>query len=94
MAVRTRVGPCFFRVTDREFCQSLSCLSLVAVPFASARGQEAATSLSGPSVVPDGSSSALAGWHTLGPATWRADQAEIVGKGTGGSGWLVLDHSF
>jgi hypothetical protein len=94
VAVRTRVGPCFFRVTDRGFCQSVLSLSLVAIPLASGRGQEAATSLSGPSFVPDGGSSTLAGWHSLGPAAWRADQGEIVGKGTDGSGWLVLDHSF
>jgi hypothetical protein len=68
--------------------------SLAAIPLASGRGQEVATSLSGPSFVPDGSSSTLAGWHTLGPAAWRADLGEIVGKGTGGSGWLRLDHSF
>jgi hypothetical protein len=43
---------------------------------------------------PHGGSSTLAGWHSLGPAAWRADQGEIVGKGTDGSGWLVLDHSF
>jgi hypothetical protein len=75
---------------------SVSALSLspVAVPLASGRGQEAATSLSGPSFVPDGGSSTLAGWHSLGPAAWRADQGEIVGKGTGGSGWLVLITRF
>lgn len=73
---------------------SVLSLSLIAIPLASGRGQEAATSLSGPSFVPDGGSSTLSGWHTLGQAVWRADQGEIVGKGRGGSGWLVLDHSF
>jgi 3-keto-disaccharide hydrolase/FG-GAP-like repeat/FG-GAP repeat len=59
-----------------------------------------ASSLSGPSFVPDASSpdgfkaSTLAGWQRLGHADWRAEQGEIVGKGTGGSGWLVLDHSY
>ena len=69
-------------------------LCLNAIPLASGRSQEAATSLSGPSFVPDGGSSTLSGWHTLGQAVWRADQGEIVGKGTGGSGILTAPQFF
>src|SRR5208283_4197392 len=51
----------------------------------------------GPSFRPDYSfkGSALAGWHTLGDATWRAENGEITGapKQPGG-GWLVLDRSY
>ena len=52
--------------------------------------------LSGPSFVPDAkfTGSHLAGWHTLGPAEWSAENGEIVGKGTAGSGWLVLDRGY
>jgi hypothetical protein len=50
----------------------------------------------GPSFRPDVTfkGSALAGWHTLGAATWRAENGEIVAtpKQPGG-GWLVLDKS-
>ncbi len=69
-------------------------LALVAITSARTRGQEQAPTMSGPSFIPDGRASTLAGWHTLGQASWRADQGEIVGKGTNGSGWLVLDRSF
>jgi hypothetical protein len=74
---------------SRSLSVSVLSLSLIALPVVPGRGQEGATSLSGASLVPDASSSTLAGWHTLGPATWRADQGEIVAKGTGGSGSLV-----
>ena len=51
----------------------------------------------GPSFHPDTAfkGSALTGWHTLGEATWRAQNGEITGtpKQPGG-GWLVLDHSY
>lgn len=52
--------------------------------------------LHGASFVPDGkfTGSTLAGWHTVGSAEWRAENGEIVAKGTKGSGWLVLDHSY
>jgi hypothetical protein len=52
--------------------------------------------LRGPSFVPDAkfAGSRLAGWHRLGHAEWSAENGEIVGKGTAGSGWLVLDHSY
>ncbi len=88
---------------------ALFLLSMIAIPSARSRGQEPAakvvpadadeaTSLRGPSFLPDGSfhGSTLAGWHTLGQASWRADKDEIIGKGTGagGSGWLILDRSF
>jgi Domain of Unknown Function (DUF1080)/FG-GAP-like repeat len=51
--------------------------------------------LRGPSFVPDAkfAGSQLTGWHTLGHAEWSAENGEIVGKGSAGSGWLVLDHS-
>ena len=38
--------------------------------------------------------SALAGWHPLGAADWRAENGEIVGTPKGGGGWLVLDRSY
>ena len=51
---------------------------------------------SGPSFIPDAkfAGSALSGWHTLGQAGWQAENGELVGKGTQGSGWLILDHSY
>lgn len=65
----------------------------------SSPSQESSTAeptLAGPSFVPDGSfhGSTLAGWHTLGQADWRTAEGEIVGRGTGTAGWLVLDRSF
>jgi len=36
----------------------------------------------------------LAGWHVLGPASWRAEKGEIVGSASGGAGWLVLDRGY
>ena len=84
----------FQRHTTRILSASVVTLSLIAIPAAHSRGQERPTALSGPSFHPDGGGSTLAGWHTLGQADWRADQGEIIGKGTGGSGWLVLDRSF
>ncbi|HWB30142.1 MAG TPA: family 16 glycoside hydrolase, partial [Vicinamibacterales bacterium] len=50
-----------------------------------------------PSFVPDWtfSGSALTGWHTMGSATWRAVNGELVGTPTSpDGGWLVLDKSF
>jgi hypothetical protein len=50
-----------------------------------------------PSVfVPDATfhGSTLAGWHTLGPARWRAENGEIVANAGSGDGWLVLDKSY
>ncbi len=65
---------------------------MVAITSASAQGQE--PNLSGPSFIPDGRATSLAGWHALGQAAWRTDYGEIVGNGTNGSGWLVLDRTF
>jgi hypothetical protein len=73
---------------------SVITLSLIAIPVARGRGQEPAPTLSGPSFLPDGGGATLAGWHTLGQADWHADHGEIIGKGTAGAGWLVLDRSF
>ena len=52
--------------------------------------------LRGPSFIPDGrfQGSTLAGWRAMGQADWRAENGEIIGKGTGAGGWLVLDHSY
>jgi hypothetical protein len=50
-----------------------------------------------PNFVPDWTfkGSTLAGWHTLGQATWTAVNGELVGKPTSPEGgWLVLDKSF
>ena len=51
-------------------------LAFVAITSVDTRGQEPAPTLSGPSFIPDGRASTLAGWHTLGQAAWRADQGE------------------
>ena len=37
---------------------------------------------------------ALAGWHTLGSATWSARDGGIDGKGASGGGWIVSDKMF
>ncbi len=66
-------------------------LAVFGIAAARTPGQEPA--LSGPSFIPDGAST-LAGWHTLGQASWHANQGEIVGNGTNGAGWLVLDRAF
>jgi hypothetical protein len=52
--------------------------------------------LQGPSFVPDAKfhGSTLSGWHVMGQAEWSADNGELIGKGTAGPGWLVLDHSY
>ena len=49
---------------------------------------------SGPAFIPDGTftGSTLAGWHTLGSATWTVKSGEITGKG--GEGWLILDKPY
>lgn len=40
--------------------------------------------------------SRLTGWHTLGDATWKAENGELIGTAKPGSdgGWLVMDKSF
>jgi hypothetical protein len=51
----------------------------------------------GPSFQPDitFSGSSLSGWHTLGQASWHADNGELIGTPqSGGGGWLMLDHSY
>jgi len=50
----------------------------------------------GPSFVPDAKfeGSTLAGSHTLGKAEWHAEGGTLVGNGTAGGGWLVLDRSY
>ena len=52
--------------------------------------------LRGPAFVPDEKfkGSTLDGWHKLGQADWRVDNGELVGNGSAGSGWLVLDRSY
>jgi Domain of Unknown Function (DUF1080)/FG-GAP-like repeat len=52
-------------------------------------------SLAGPSFVPDSkfAGSKLTGWHAVGKANWSAGNGELIGKGTDGAGWLVLDRS-
>lgn len=59
-----------------------------------ASGQET-SELRGPSFVPDTKldGGSLTGWQRLGAAEWKAENGEIVGRGTGGDGWLVLDRS-
>ena len=38
--------------------------------------------------------SSLNGWRTIGQATWRAENGELIGKATGeGGGWLMMDKS-
>jgi hypothetical protein len=51
--------------------------------------------LRGPSFVPDTKidGGSLNGWQKLGAAEWKAENGELVGNGTAGDGWLVLDHS-
>ena len=68
-------------------------LLLVVATFAAG----ARLSGTGPSFHPDYSfqGSALAGWHALGDASWRAENGEITGTPKlAGGGWLVLDHSY
>jgi hypothetical protein len=51
----------------------------------------------GPSFHPDSSfkGPALSDWHTLGDASWHAENGEITGKPLQpGGGWLVLDRSY
>ena len=36
----------------------------------------------------------LDGWHTLGQASWHAENGEIVGTPGASGGWLVFDHSY
>src|SRR5947208_2405586 len=50
----------------------------------------------GPTFKADGTfkGSALTGWHTLGAATWKASNGEVIGTPTNpGGGWLMFDKS-
>jgi hypothetical protein len=38
--------------------------------------------------------SSLTGWHTLGPAQWRAESSELIANAGQGGGWLILDKSY
>jgi len=41
------------------------------------------------------SGSGLAGWTVVGDGVWTAEKGEVTGRaGSGGSSWLVLDHSY
>ena len=51
----------------------------------------------GPSFEPDVTfkGSSLAGWRTVGQASWHAENGELIGTPkTSDGGWLMLDHSF
>src|SRR5579862_459733 len=51
----------------------------------------------GPSFTPDATfhGSSLTGFHTLGQATWKAENGELVGSPqNGGAGWLISDKSY
>ena len=79
---------------------ALSCVTTCLAAGVGAAAQSAVpmpetSALNGPSFVPSSTfkGSTLAGWHTLGQADWRAENGELIGKGTGGGGWLVLDRS-
>src|SRR5580698_5719936 len=38
--------------------------------------------------------SLLTGWQSLGQATWRAENGEVIANSGKGEGWLVLDKSY
>lgn len=48
----------------------------------------------GPTFIPDATfkRSMLSGWHTLGAASWSANNGEITAKG--GEGWLILEKPY
>ena len=73
-----------------KYFAGVALFAVVALVFAAGAVQTA-----GPSFHPDATfrGSALTGWHTLGAATWRAENGEIVGTPKAGGGWLVLDRS-
>src|SRR5690242_16922960 len=52
----------------------------------------------GPSFQPDVTfaGSSLSGWHTVGHATWHAENGELVAtpQSGGGGGWLMSDRSY
>jgi Domain of Unknown Function (DUF1080)/FG-GAP-like repeat len=74
-------------------CDSRRILAIAAVLSLAAIGFAAGPTFR-PDVVVRGSS--LAGWHTLGQASWKLDNGVLTGSANPGSdgGWLVLDKSF
>jgi hypothetical protein len=77
-----------FMFNQRSFTFATMALLAVAPVFAA-----------GPSFRPDVTlrGSSLAGWHTVGPATWRAQNGELTatpqaGSQSGNGGWLMLDR--
>jgi hypothetical protein len=60
--------------------------------FAQSGGEQ----LRGPAFVADEKfkGSSLDGWHKLGQADWSVENGELLGNGSAGSGWLVLDRSY
>jgi Domain of Unknown Function (DUF1080)/FG-GAP-like repeat len=76
---------------------SLKRMLLVAAPLAAGLPMLSPLLGVGPSFKPDVvvKGSALTGWHTLGAASWKAQDGEITGSAVSGQGgWLVLDRSF
>ena len=51
----------------------------------------------GPSFIPDATfkAASLNGWHTVGQASWKPENGQVVGKAAdGASGWLMRDKSY
>jgi hypothetical protein len=65
---------------------TLTCVAQLTVPLLHAEP--------GPSFISDATfkGSTLAGWHTLGSASWMADGGEIIARG--GEGCLILDKPY
>ncbi len=80
----------------KRFLSTVLLVSLVALAF----GQAAPGDINGRglSFIPDYTfkGSSLTGWKSMGGATWRAENGEIIGTATPGStgGWLLSDKSF
>ena len=72
------------------------CVVTLACTMGFTTSAQSGSQLRGPAFVPDTTfkSSTLNGWHQVGKAEWSVDEGELVGNGTAGSGWLVLDHSY
>jgi hypothetical protein len=62
----------------------------------SGAGTSGGEQLRGPAFVPDEKfkGSTLDGWNKLGQADWSVDNGDLLGKGSAGNGWLVLDRSY
>ncbi len=67
----------------RIWSVSVITLSMIAIPLARSRGQEAAPTLSVPSFLPDGGGATLAGWHTLEQAGAGSDILAVDLNGDG-----------